>query len=268
LRVPEGVPVLLRDLIHDRTGLFFENARLDVLLEKLEPIAQEKGHQSFLEYYYALKDNNRAEWDLAWEALSVQETYFWREMAAVNALTSVIVPEWFRKRTLPFRLWSAASASGEEPYSIAIALVEAGFGSHPIEIVASDASPAALAKAQAAVYRERSFRSLPLGLRQKYFELAPGGWKLAPDIFGRVKFKRANLSEAGEVASLARAHVIFCRNVFIYFSPHAIRQTVATMASKMPSGGHLFVGAAESLLRMTADFELKEIAGALAYVRL
>ncbi|HZM03305.1 MAG TPA: CheR family methyltransferase, partial [Candidatus Saccharimonadales bacterium] len=71
-----------------------------------------------------------------------------------------------------------------------------------------------------------------------------------------------------EIVPLARAHVIFCRNVFIYFSSHAIRQTVATMASKMPSGGYLFVGAAESLLRMTTDFDLKDMAGALAYQRL
>ncbi|HZM05925.1 MAG TPA: CheR family methyltransferase, partial [Candidatus Saccharimonadales bacterium] len=170
LRVPEGIPRLLRDLIHDRTGIFFEDTRMDTLLEKLEPLAQKREVQSFLDYYYALKDNEHAEWDQAWEALSVQETYFWREILPINALTQVIVPEWFHKRSQPFRIWSAPCATGEEPYTIAIALAEAGFGSHPIEIVGSDASPMALKKAGAAVYREKSFRALPLALRQKYFK--------------------------------------------------------------------------------------------------
>jgi chemotaxis protein methyltransferase CheR len=268
LRVPEGISRLLRDLIHERTGLFFEDSRMETLLEKLEPLARDRGCDSFLEYYSALKDNEDGEWDRAWEALSVQETYFWREMSQVCALTEVIVPDWFRKRFLPFRIWSAACATGEEPYSIAMALAEAGFGAHPIELLGTDASPVALQKAQSAIYREKSFRTLPLPLRQKYFAPVVGGWKLSPEIVARVKFKRVNLFESAEVAPLARVQAIFCRNVFIYFSPHAIRQTVATIASKMPAGGCLFVGASESLLRMTTDFELQEIGGALAYIRM
>jgi chemotaxis protein methyltransferase CheR len=268
LRMPDGLPHLLRDLIHERTGLFFEDTRTDQLLEKLEPLARDRGCRSFLEYYYRLKDNEQGEWERAWEVLSVPETYFWREIAQVKALTTVIVSNWFRHRSDPFRIWSAACATGEEPFTIAMALNEAGFGAHPIEIVGSDASPVALAKARAAVYREKSFRTLPIELRQRYFERAGDNWRLDPAIVRKVSWERVNLLEPREVAPMARAQAIFCRNVFIYFSPHAIRQTVAIMASKMPAGGCLFVGASESLLRTTTDFELKEIAGALAYVRL
>lgn len=241
---------------------------MSLLLEKLEPVAQSFGCQSFLEYYYALKDNTHAEWDKAWEALSVQETYFWREMAQINALTSVVVPEWFRSHSTTLRIWSAACATGEEPYTIAIALAEAGFGSHPIEIIGSDASPNGLKKAETGIYREKSFRALAPALRQKYFEPVAGGSKINPEIARRVHFQRVNLFESGEIAPLARSRAIFCRNVFIYFSPHSIRRTVATIALRMPAGGHLFVGASESLLRMTTDFELQEVAGALAYVRI
>jgi chemotaxis protein methyltransferase CheR len=268
VRVPEGVPRLLRDLIHDRTGLFFEDTRMDFLIDKLEPAAQNRGFGSFLEYYYALKDNDSGEWERAWDALSVQETYFWREMSQIDALVKRIVPDWFRQSPLPFRIWSAACATGEEPYTIAMALAEAGLDGQPIEITGTDASVEALEKAERAVYREKSFRTLPTDLRQKYFEPVPGGWKLATEIRRRVVFKRANLFEQGEVAPLARVRAIFCRNVFIYFSRHAMRQTVAMMAAKMPPGGILFVGASESLLRITTDFELKEVAGALAYVRI
>src|SRR5690242_19072003 len=94
LRVPDGVPALLRDLIHERTGLFFEDTRMDVLLEKLQPLAQARGFGSFLQYYYSLKDNEHGEWDRAWEALSVQETYFWREMSQIEVLVKSIIPEW------------------------------------------------------------------------------------------------------------------------------------------------------------------------------
>jgi chemotaxis protein methyltransferase CheR len=267
LRVPEGITELLRDLIHDRTGLFFEDSRLGFLVEKLEPAARSSGFASFLDYYYALKENRNAEWDRAWDALSVQETYFWREMGQINALTQWIVPDWFRRSPLPFRIWSAACATGEEPYTIAISLAEAGLSGRPIEIAASDASVAALEKAQQAVYRERSFRSLPPTLREKYFHQVPGGWKLCEDIRRRVTFTRSNLFDRGDVAALAWVQVIFCRNVFIYFSRHSIRQTVAMMAAKMPPGGYLFVGASESLLRVTTDFELKDLGEALAYER-
>ncbi len=267
LRVVEGVPQLLRDLIHDHTGLFFEDSRMDYLIEKLEPGAQARGFGSLLDYYYALKENERGEWDQAWEALSVQETYFWREMSQIHALVQVIIPNWFRKTTQPFRVWSAACATGEEPYTIRMALSEAGMGALPVEIVATDASLSALEKARRGVYREKSFRTLPEHLRQKYFEKVPEGWRISEEVKARVVFEQANLFQLGEIARFARVPAMFCRNVFIYFSPHTIRQTVAMIAAKMPPRGHLFVGAAESLLRMTTDFELKEIDGALVYVR-
>jgi chemotaxis protein methyltransferase CheR len=240
---------------------------MDLLLAKLEPLARDRKCASFLDYYYALKDNDHGEWDRAWEALSVQETYFYREIAQVNILVDKIIPEWFQKTSLPFRIWSAACATGEEPYTIAIALAEKGWGTHPIEIFASDASPAALEKAQRGIYREKSFRSLSPTLRQKYFQPVTGGSQLSPEIMKRVTFSRVNLLELGEVSPVARVQAIFCRNVFIYFSRHSIRQTVAMMAAKMPPGAHLFVGASESLLRITTDFDLKEIEGALVYVR-
>ena len=237
-------------------------------MEKLGPPATQHGHQSFLDFYYALKDNRLGEWEHTWEVLSVQETYFWREMAQIEALTQIIIPEWFKKHSTPFHIWCAACATGEEPASLAMAIAEAGWSSHPIEITASDANASALKRAKAGIYRERAFRSLPPALQFKYFKSVPGGLQLDAEIISRIKYRQANLSESADVAALARVQAIFCRNVFIYFSPHAVRQTVANMAAKMPAGGHLFVGAAESLLRMTSDFDLKEVGKAFAYVRI
>jgi len=261
---------LLRDLIHERTGIFFETERLDQLMEKVEALAQARECSSFLDYYYLLKyeENGVEDWARVMDALSVQETYFWREMGQVRTLIDHIVPAWFQKASAPLRIWSAASATGEEPYSILIALIEAGWGNHPIEIRGSDGSPSALEKSAAATYREKSFRGFPAHLKEKYFSPLGKEWKLRPEFARRVKFHRANLLATEEISSLARSPVIFCRNVFIYFSPHAVRQTVAAFASRMPAGGHLFVGAAESLLKLTADFELREIGESFVYVRI
>src|SRR6185295_10511610 len=233
LLVPAGIQMLLRDLIHERTGIFFEEARFDVLYEKLEPLALERRCYSLLDYYYLLKyeENGVEDWARLMDALSVQETYFWREMGQVRLLCDRLVQEWFRKTSLPLQIWSAACATGEEPYSIAIALLEAGWGAHPIQIRASDASPSALEKCRNAVYREKAFRCFPPELKAKYFRPAGNEWQLRPEVAGRVTFEQANLLATEQISSLARAPIVFCRNVFIYFSPHAIRQTVAAFAS-------------------------------------
>jgi chemotaxis protein methyltransferase CheR len=270
LFVPAGLPILLRDIVHERTGIFFESDRCDLLLEKLDPLARQRDCHSFLDYYYILKynDNGVEDWIQVAEALSVQETYFCREVSQIKLLVDVLIPQWFRRHSIPFRIWSAACASGEEPYSIVMALLEAGWAEHPIEIYASDASPSALEKAQAGVYREKAFRQTPPGLREKYFIPTDGGWRISEAIAKRVKFQRANLLATEEFSSLARSNAVFCRNVFIYFSAHAIRQTLAAFASRMPVNSHLFVGAAESLLKLTGDFELREISETFVYVRI
>lgn len=263
----EVINRLLRDLVHERTGVYFDDNRTDALLGKLEPLLKQPEERTYLEIYYSLKENNPSDWKLTWDLLAVTETYFWREYGQVNTLVTRIIPQWFQKTQLPYRIWCAASATGEEPYTIAISLLEAGLFSYPIQIFASDASPAVLDHAQRGVYRDRSLRVLPVAMKNKYFTKTTNGWQLDGTVMNRVVFRRINLSEPAEVSEMARAPAIFCRNVFIYFSPHAIRQTVATMAKRMPKGGHLFVGASESLLRVTTDFDLQEIDGAFVYVR-
>ena len=271
LGLPDQTFALLRNLIHDRTGLFYENGRRDLLADKLSPCVVERGFDSFLDYYYFLKydPDAPAEWRQVADALSVGETYFWREMDQIHALVNVLAPEYFAAgRRNPLRIWSAACASGEEPLTIAMALNEAGwFERAPIEIYATDASPSAIEKARRGVYRGRSFRSLSPVLRAKYFTKEENGWRIAPELHARVQWAVANLLAEDEVARFAAAPVIFCRNVFIYFSPDAIRKVVRLFAERMPTPGYLFVAAAESLLRVTTDFELDEIGGAFVYVK-
>jgi chemotaxis protein methyltransferase CheR len=170
----------------------------------------------------------------------------------------VLVPLLTKRFFEPLRIWCAASASGEEPLTIAMALDQAGWLDRiPVEIQASDISPAAICAAERGIYRERSFRNLPAELRDRYFTR----------VCRRIAYRRANLTNKSEIEALARSRVIFCRNVFIYFSDSAIRNVVKTYGEYMPRPGYLFVGAAESLLKFTTEFHLEQIEGSFVYVK-
>ena len=267
--LPVGTFLLLRDLIQDRLGIWYEDDKRDLLAAKLSDRVRAVGAATFLAYYYLLKYGpaGEAEWAELTDALSVQETYFWREVQQVRALTDVLVPEHVAAGRGPVRIWSAACATGEEPLTIAMALGEAGwFDRAEVEIWASDASPAALEKARRGVYRARSFRALPPALQEKYFTPVEGGWRVHPELQARVRYSQANLLDPADTALLATARFVFCRNVFIYFSASTIARVVGRFAERMPRPGYLFVGVSESLLRVSTAFELEEVGGAFVYV--
>jgi len=158
LRAPERTLELLRDLVHAHTGMYYDDSRLDFLSDRLAPLAIDRGFDSFLDYYYLLKYDPDAagEWLRAIDALSVQETYFWREFDQIKALVETILPTLVERRRAPIRIASVPCASGEEPLSIAMALDDAGwFARAAIDIRAGDASPAALARAGGPLRRTR-----------------------------------------------------------------------------------------------------------------
>ncbi len=271
LVLPEGTSALIRNLIHERTGMFFDNGKSDLLIDKLSPLVIERGFGSYLDYYYLLKYDASApvEWQNVVNALSVQETYFWREIDQVRVLVEKLVPQWFAtKAGSTLRIWSAACATGEEPLTIAMALNEAGwFERAQIEILASDASSKAIDRAMQGVYKERAFRNLPPHLRDRYFQQEGAVWRVSSDLHSRIKWELANLMDESQIAPMASSDFIFCRNVFIYFSENAISRAVRSFAKFIRPPGYLFVGAAESLIRMTTDFTLMEIDDAFVYVK-
>lgn len=268
--LPIGVFLLLRDLIRDRLGVWYDENKRELLASKVSDRIQALGLRSYLNYYYLLKygPSEEEEWARLTDALSVQETYFWREYGQIQTLVDVLVPRHQSEGLGPIRIWSAACATGEEPLTIAMALSEAGwFDRADIEIWASDFSPAALEKASRGFYRERSFRALPPSLRSRYFTAVEGGWRVDSGLLARVRYRQVNLLDEGETARLASARYIFCRNVFIYFSSATIGEVVGRFSECMPRPGYLFVGASESLLRTKSAFELDEIGGAFVYVK-
>jgi chemotaxis protein methyltransferase CheR len=222
-----------------------------------------------LDYYYLLKYDPNAddEWRAVVDTISVQETFFWRELDQIRALVDILIPEWASQGSaFPLRIWSAACATGEEPLTIAMALMEAGWYNRiQIEINATDVSDAALRKAKAGLFRERSFRNLPPAMRDKYFRKEDQVWRVDPGLHARVHWHKANLVNKAEIVPYGRVPFIFCRNVFIYFSRDMIRRVVQTFADMAEAGAHLFVGVSESLLQVTTDFELTDIGDAFVY---
>lgn len=268
--LPANVFVILRDLIHERIGMYYDDEKRALLADKLAPLVGERGFHSFLDYYYLLKygPGDDQEWPLVIDALSVQETYFWREMGQIKWFVKTLVPQFAAaKPGHSLDIWCAACATGEEPLTIAMLLAEAGwFDRLAIRIFATDASRAALVKAQKGLYRDRSFRALPPLLADKYFIETSTGRQVVPELHERVSWARANLLNAEDIASYAVCPFIFCRNVFIYFSDQTISRTISRFAGAMPRPGYLFVGASESLLKLTDDFDLREAGDAFVYV--
>jgi chemotaxis protein methyltransferase CheR len=272
LRIPERTLELLRDLITAHVGVYYDDGRLDLLRDRIAPLAIDRGFDSLLDYYYLLKYDAQAmqEWPRVMDVLSVQETYFWREADQLKALASAMVPRVLERRPR-VRIWSIPCATGEEPLSIAMALDQAGwFGRAEIEIYASDASDAALARAERRRYGRRSFRQLPDEMRDRYFtrDTAKEEWLVKPELFARITaWTRVNIVDPAQTLGLASCDVIFCRNLFIYFTPACVRDVAAQLARSMPSPGYLCVGAAESLLKSGAGLDLQDIGGAYVYVK-
>lgn len=268
LGLQPGAVWLVRDLVHERAGLYYDDSRVPQMADRLAPRVTSRGFDTFLDYYYFLKYDDAAadEWPKVMDALAVPETYFWREVDQLHAIVDVIVPALVPTLARPLRVWSVPCASGEEPLTLAMMLDRRGLLGE-VEIHASDASPAALEAAAAGMYRERAFRTLPISLRDRYFTRESSRWRVDPRLQARISWSRVNLLDAADVLRRACADVIVCRNVFIYFSEAAIRKVVDVFARAMPTPGYLCVGAAESLLRVTDRFDLEQIGEAFVYVK-
>lgn len=263
---------LLRDLVHDQVGVYYDTARLDAMADRIAPLVAERAFASFLDYFYYLKYDPAAgtEWTRVCDALSVPETYFWREIDQIKAAVECVLPRLVKRfGAAPIRIWSVPCASGEEPLTIAMVLEESGwFHRAQIELHAGDVSPAAIHRALAGEYRERSFRALPPALHERYFRREGSVWRVNRELHRRVRtWQTLNLMDLEQARQVGAAPLIFCRNLFIYFSPHAIRRVTDAFADTMPAPGYLCVAASESLLRITDRFELEEIGGAFMYVK-
>jgi chemotaxis protein methyltransferase CheR len=190
------------------------------------------------------------------DAISTNHTFFFRESAHFDYLRSAVVPEMLaRSRTERWsrlRVWSAACSSGEEPYSIAITLAEC-MPSFPWQIEASDISRRILAKAAAGIYSAETVSKVPREILRTHFQRGfgpqEGNYRVKPALQQKVTFHHLNLLD-DDLPFREPFHVIFCRNVMIYFDRATQDELVNRLAERLIPGGYLFVGHSESLTQM------------------
>lgn len=262
--------VLVRDLVLQQTGQYFDDQKLDLFADKIADLVTITNSPSLLDYYYLLKydSGSQEHWANLLDKLAVPETYFWRQFDQIDTLVKIVVPAFAKERAgETLHIWSAACCTGEEPLTIAMALDQAGwFNRMDIRIAASDASNAMVTRARSGIFGNRSMRIIPEDVKARYFTEQARGWQIDPAIHARVEWHVANLIAPQDIDRLARAEITFCRNVLIYFSDDAIRKVASMLAARMPSHGVLFLGASESLIRLSTDFRMIEIGDAFAYV--
>jgi chemotaxis protein methyltransferase CheR len=270
LDLPDDVFRLMRDQIYKRTGMWFADTSKYLLQKRLSPRARELNFESFQKYFYFLQYDPRAEaeFDQIYDLVTTNETYFFREPAQLAAFAEEIVPEILSRKTIKkIRIWSAGCSSGEEPYSIAMLLNEAGYYDRAaFEIFASDINQQVLAKARRGHYRESAFRATDGPLRDKYFTRnEDGSWHIHDDIRNRVSFGRLNLYDEPRVSLLGHLDVIFCRNVIIYFDDQSKKVVVSNFYNRLTDTGYLLLGHSESLISLSTQFKLRHLKNDMVY---
>jgi chemotaxis protein methyltransferase CheR len=270
LDLPDDVFRLMRDQIYKRTGMWIADTSKYLLQKRLSPRARELNFESFQKYFYFLQYDPRAEaeFDQIYDLVTTNETYFFREPAQLAAFAEEIVPEILSRKTIKkIRIWSAGCSSGEEPYSIAMLLNEAGYYDRAtFEIFASDINQQVLAKARRGHYRESAFRATDGPLRDKYFTRnEDGSWHIHDDIRNRVSFGRLNLYDEPRVSLLGHLDVIFCRNVIIYFDDQSKKIVVSNFYNRLTDAGYLLLGHSESLISLSTQFKLRHLKNDMVY---
>lgn len=257
---------MLGELLREHCGLHFGEESRYVLEKRLARRIAELELGGFAAYHYQMRHDDQ-EMAHVVDVLVTNETYFFRERNQLRALFEEILPE-LRDRhpDRPLAVWSAGCSSGEEPYSLVMLAVEAGFEpGRDIRIYASDISRPMLQKARRGLYREASFRQTEPAFRDRYFREKDGLWRITDDVKKHVDFIHLNLMDRSKLALLGTMDVTLCRNVIIYFNTPTKQTVVATFEDKLRPGGYLLLGHSESLINISSAFELRHLRHDLVY---
>jgi chemotaxis protein methyltransferase CheR len=250
---------LLTDVIQDRFGLTFSGVRCEILEARLRPRMRALHLPELRDYYHYLRfhPDSDAEFDRLAPLITNNETYFFREAHHFDILVRHVIPERREAlRTRPLRLLSAGCSSGEEAYSIVIALQNAGLELSGIrwEVDACDLNPERIAQAREGVYDGGSLRACDDESRRRYFKEEGGRFRLRERHRKGVRFFQANLSAPNGTFGWGSYDAILCRNMLIYFSDEAFGGAIGLFARSLGPGGYLLLGHSESLLDRATDF--------------
>lgn len=246
----------LRNLIYERTGIFFPDNKKYVLESRLQARLKERMCASYEAYFQLLKYDAWRDQELnaVYNLVTTNETFFYRDLPQLQEFTNTIIPAVAKANasTARMRVWSAACSSGDEPYTLAMMMLEhPALANWSFDILGSDISETALAAARAAVYGSYAVRNVPPLLANRYFHREAGQYVLADKVKQLVKFAHMNLYDGGRLKIIRGMDVIFCRNCLIYFDDKAKQKIVNNLADCLRPQGYLVIGFSESLHGIT-----------------
>jgi chemotaxis protein methyltransferase CheR len=262
----------LSEFLYRRTGMVFTESKRYYVERRVDERMAATGAGSFASYFARLRSDVGGEVEQFINAFTVNETYFYREDHQLRCLSADLL----RERTLgkrpgdAIRIWSAPCSTGEEPYSIALWLLEnwPQVDAYDIEIVGSDIDTQVLEAAAAGVFGRRSLMRLAPELVEKYFEqLDEERWRILDDLRQSVRFAPVNLVEPSEMVVFGRFDVIFCRNVLIYFDDASRRLAAENLYQNLAPGGFICLGHTESMSRISPLFDVRRYTDAIVYQR-
>ena len=246
----------IKELMYRRTGVHLKPTKKPLVMTRLRTRLEELKMTRFTEYIPLLERDGTPELEIFINALTTNETYFFRHTKQFNYLYETILPSLLERGSssgFQVKIWSAASSSGEEPYSLAIACREflKGRPGWKVNLTASDINSEVIAEAREGVFSERSIKEIPANLRDKYFAPFTGShhrmwkeFKLSDTVINSVKFVQHNLLKPFPEKDF---DIIFLRNVMIYFDPESKQKVVNNVLASLKPGGHLFISLSESL---------------------
>ncbi len=270
--LPNDVFRLLRDFIHAYCGIYFDDGSKFLLERRLNRRLEQHQLKSFEEYYHFLRYDRRREEELVIlvDNLTTNETYFFRENAQLAAFSEEILPELREKNASrrSLRIWSAGCSTGEEPYTIAILLLESGdwWRDWQVDILGSDINQRVLHTARKGVYKKGSHRATPPEMLHKYFiDEGKGDYRIADAVRELVSFSCVNLLDPYKTSLIRDLDVVFCRNVIIYFDREAKKKVIESFHDKLRDGGFLLLGHSESLINLSTAFTLRTLKHDMVY---
>lgn len=263
---------LIRDLIHSHCGIFFDRDAKFLLEKRLARRLEQHQLPGFKEYYHFLKYSRGREQELSdiMDVLTTNETYFFREEFQLNAFVGELLPELRalkeKRGDRTIRIWSAGCSTGEEPYTIAMLIMETGvFNGWKIEIIGTDISHRVLQQARKGLYGKSSFRTTSPERIHRFFNEQDGLYRIHDEVRGLVTISHLNLLDENRMILLGKMDIIFCRNVIIYFDQAAKKSVIESFYRSLREGGYLLLGHSESLLNTTTAFALKHLKNDMVY---
>ncbi len=263
----------LRDVVYSLCGIYYTESKKYLLEGRIAKRITARGLNSFEDYLSLLKSpQSRHEINQLFEAITINETYFFRAEQQFEAFEKIIIPEIIKSKSQSgnpiIRIWSAASSTGEEAYTLAMILLEKVkplFPNVQFQILGSDINNAVLETARKGIYKEYSVRNVPPNYLNKYFTKQGNTYLLSEEVKKIVKFMNLNLYDSVQMRSIINCDVIFCCNVLIYFDIPSKQQVVSYLYDSLNKGSYLFIGYSESLHGISKAFKLVHLPRAMAY---